>query len=108
VREPDVPHDPRAEINFWIQNVRILYCVIPEEFIGKNVVKFGRTENVKKRFYSYGQLEVLRVFKVQNVIRAERDLHELARVYFGKAVFHKEYYSCDDTALAVDGLTEIT
>jgi hypothetical protein len=88
--------------------IGFLSAVIPEEFKGKNIVKFGRTENVKKRFYSHGQLEVLRVFKVQNVIRAERELHELARVYFGKAVFHKEYYSCDDTALAVDVLTEIT
>jgi hypothetical protein len=55
---------------------KFLYCVIPEEFIGKNVVKFGRTENARKRFYSYGELEVLMVSKDQSVVRAERELLE--------------------------------
>jgi hypothetical protein len=85
-----------------------LYCVIPEEFKGLSVVKFGRTTNVRQRFEAYGELEVLRVFKVQNHVKAERELHELARVYFGKAVYHKEYYSCHDTDLAIQILTEIT
>jgi hypothetical protein len=72
--------------------------VIPEEFQGKWVVKFGRTGNVRQRFEAYGELEILRVYKVQNVVKAERELHELERLYFGKAVFHKEYYRYDDTA----------
>jgi hypothetical protein len=82
--------------------------VIPEEFKGKSVIKFGRTVNVRQRFEAYGELEILRVFKVQNVIRAERELHELARVYFGKAVYPKEYYSCGDKELAIQILSEIT
>jgi hypothetical protein len=85
-----------------------LYSVIPEEYKGKSVIKFGRTVNVRQRFEAYGELEILRVFKVQNVLSAERELHELARVYFGKAVFHKEYYSCDDKELAIQILSEIT
>jgi hypothetical protein len=82
--------------------------VIPEEFKGKSVIKFGRTVNLRQRFEAYGELEILRVYKIQNVVRAERELHELARVYFGKAVFHKEYYRCDDKELAIQILTEIT
>jgi hypothetical protein len=85
-----------------------LYCVIPEEFKGLSVVKFGRTVNVRQRFEAHGELEILRVFRVQNHVKAERELHELARVYCGKAVFHKEYYNCDDTDLAIQILTEIT
>jgi hypothetical protein len=64
--------------------------------------------NLRQRFETYGELEILRVFRVQNHVKAERELHELARVYFGKAVFHKEYYSCDDKELAIQILTEIT
>jgi hypothetical protein len=84
-----------------------IYCVIPEEFKGKNVIKFGRTINNESMFIAYGELEIVKVGFVKELIRAERELHELARVYFGKAVFHKEYYSCDDLQKAIELFNEI-
>jgi hypothetical protein len=84
-----------------------IYCVIPEEFKGKNIIKFGRTCNYKSRFDAYCDLEIIKIGKVKDLIRAERKLHELARVYFGKAVYHKEYYSCDDIEKAIELFNEI-
>jgi hypothetical protein len=84
-----------------------LYCVIPEEFRGKNVIKFGRTINCESRFSAYGELEIVKVGFVKELIWAERELHELARVYFGKAVFHKEYYSCTEIDKAIELFNEI-
>jgi transcriptional regulator NrdR family protein len=84
-----------------------IYCVIPEEFKEKNVIKFGRTCNCKSRFVAYGNLEVIKIGKVKELIRAERELHELARVYFGKAVYHKEYYSYDDIDKALELFNEV-
>jgi hypothetical protein len=59
------------------------------------------------RFKDYGNLEVIKVCKVKDLIRAERELHELARINFGKAVYHKEYYSCEDKDKAIEVLDEI-
>jgi hypothetical protein len=50
-----------------------IYCVIPEEFKGNNIVKFGRTCNYKSRFLAYGDLEVIKIGKVKELIRAERE-----------------------------------
>jgi hypothetical protein len=47
------------------------------------------------------------VCKVKNLIEAERELHELARINFGKAVYHKEYYKCEDMGRAIEVLDEI-
>jgi hypothetical protein len=84
-----------------------LYCAIPEEFKGINIVKLGRTCNCEFRFLAYGDLEVIKVGFVKDLIRAERELHELASVYFGKAEFHKEYYSREDLEKVIELFTEI-
>jgi hypothetical protein len=81
--------------------------VIPESFKGRKIVKFGRTNNLKSRFRDYGDLEIIKVAEVKDVIRLERELHQLARIYFGKAVFHREYYSCEDLEKAVEIFDEI-
>jgi hypothetical protein len=47
------------------------------------------------------------VCKVKNLIEAERELHELARINFGKAVYNKEYYKCEDIDRAIEVLDEI-
>jgi hypothetical protein len=67
----------------------MLNCVVPEIFKGRSIIKYGRTTSVKGRFRSYGDLEVIQVVEVNDPIKAERALHELARIYFGKAVYHK-------------------
>jgi hypothetical protein len=84
-----------------------IYAVIPEEWKGKDVVKFGRSINVKNRFREYGELEIIKVCRVRDLIKAERELHELARINFGKAVFNKEYYSCDANEKAIEVIDEI-
>jgi hypothetical protein len=84
-----------------------MYCAIPEEWKGKDVVKFGRSINVKNRFRDYGDLEIIKVCNVKDLIRAERELHELARINFGKAGFIKEHYSCDDIGWAIEVIDEI-
>jgi hypothetical protein len=81
--------------------------VIPEQFKGKNIVKFGRTNNLKSRFRDYGDLEIVKVSEVKDSIKLERELHQLARIYFGKAVFRKEYYSCEDLEKAIEVFDEI-
>jgi hypothetical protein len=84
-----------------------LDCVIPEKFKGKNIVKFGRTNNLKMRFREYGNSEILKIAEVKNVLRLERESHQIVRIYFGKAVFHKEFYNCEDMEKAIDVFDEI-
>jgi hypothetical protein len=84
-----------------------LYCAIPEQFKGKNVIKFGKTNNLKSRFRDYGNLEIIKTAEVKDVIRREKELHQLARIYFGKPAFHKEYYSCEDLEKAIEVFDEI-
>jgi hypothetical protein len=84
-----------------------LYYVIQESFKGRNIVKFGRTNNLKSRFRYYGNLEIVKVAEVKDSIKLERELQQLARIYFGKAVFHREYYSCEDLEKAIEIFDEI-
>jgi hypothetical protein len=85
----------------------MIYCVVPEMFKNTNVIKYGRTINIKDRFKEYGDLEVIRIAKVMDPVKAERELHELARIYFGKAVYRKEYYECEDRKKAIEVFDEI-
>jgi hypothetical protein len=41
------------------------------------------------------------------LIEAEWELQELARINFGKAVYHKEYYKCKEMGKAIEVLDEI-
>jgi hypothetical protein len=81
--------------------------VIPEQFKGLNVIKFGRTSNCRIRFRDYGDLEIIKIAEDKDLVKVERELHERAKIYFGKAVFHKEYYLCDDISIAVEIFNEI-
>jgi hypothetical protein len=74
----------------------MVYLVIPEDCIGQNIVKYGRSMNVLDRIRDYGKLQVIVVEKVKNVVRAERELNELARIYFGGPVRGREYYRCEN------------
>jgi hypothetical protein len=85
----------------------MIYCVVPEMFKDTSIFKYGRSTNVKERFRSYGDLEVIQVAEVNDPIKAERALHELAPIYFGKAVYHKEYYECDNRLKALEVFIEI-
>jgi hypothetical protein len=84
-----------------------LYCVIHEEFKGKNIIKFGRTCNPKSRFRDYGELDVIKISEVKDVVRMERELHQIARIYFGKAIYRKEYYKCENLDKAMEVFDEI-
>jgi hypothetical protein len=53
-----------------------IYAVIPIEWKGKDVVKFGRSINTKNRFREYGYLDIIKVCRVKDLIRTERELHE--------------------------------
>jgi hypothetical protein len=81
--------------------------VIPEQFKGKNIVKFRRTNNLKYRFKDYGDFEILKIPEVKDVIKRERELHHLARIYFGKPAYHKEFYICEDLDKAIEVFNEI-
>jgi hypothetical protein len=48
-----------------------LYLVVPEMFRSKDVLKFGRSCNIEKRFREFGDLEIIKVCKVKNLIEAE-------------------------------------
>jgi hypothetical protein len=50
---------------------------------------------------------VIQVAEVNDLIKAERALHELARIYFGKAVYRKEYYECNNRLKALEVFKEI-
>jgi hypothetical protein len=76
-------------------------------FKGASIIKNGRNTDVKERFRSYGDLEVIQVAEGNDPMKAERALHELARIYFGKAVYRKEYYECDNRLKALEVFMEI-
>ncbi len=47
-----------------------IYAVIPEEWKGKDVVKFGRSINVKNKFREYGDLDIIKVCRVRDLIKS--------------------------------------
>jgi hypothetical protein len=53
------------------------------------VIEYVRTTYIKERFNEYGNLEVIRIGNGMNPVKAEKEFHDLARIYFGKAVYHK-------------------
>jgi hypothetical protein len=85
----------------------MLYLVIPEDCRGKNIVKYGRSGNVLDRFRDYGDCQIIAVERVENMILAERELNELARIYFGVPVRGREYYKCEDIDKALEVFYEI-
>jgi hypothetical protein len=54
----------------------MLYPVIPEDCIGQNIIKYGRSRNIFDRFRDYSELQIIAVENVRNILRAEREINE--------------------------------
>jgi hypothetical protein len=90
-----------------LQTHEFIYRVQPEQFIGTDVYKFGRTINPQHRFVEYGDCTVIRIFEVSNQYRAEHELMVLAKLLFGHPVQGREYFEVPELDDAIQIIKEL-
>jgi hypothetical protein len=104
-------HDCELADDSWTptdsQTHKFIYLVQPEQFLGTDVYKFGRTINPQHRFVEYGDCTIVRIFEVSDQYREEHELMVLAKLLFGHPVQGREYFEVPELDDAIQIIKEV-